>query len=138
MVLRVVHPLLVAHERSIFMAKDETKRLKPEVIDKDKKALIAAHTFPEYSPWNEDYKLDKVDAKKLAMELAQADEVKAKVAYETARDTANGKEWVFHNAILGIKEQVIGQYGHNSDEYQALGLKKKSEFKKPGGRKPKE
>ena len=33
--------------------------------------------------------------------------------------------------MLGVKEQVIAQYGKNSDQVQALGLKKKSEYKAP-------
>lgn len=41
-------------------------------------------------------------------------------------------EWEFHNAILVAKEQVIGQYGIDSNEAQAVGIKKKSERKSPG------
>jgi hypothetical protein len=33
--------------------------------------------------------------------------------------------------MLGVKTQVVAQYGDNSDQVQALGLKKKSERKKP-------
>ncbi|MFZ5908636.1 MAG: hypothetical protein ACOYYU_01315 [Chloroflexota bacterium] len=36
------------------------------------------------------------------------------------------------NMLLGVKEQVIAQYGKNSDQVQALGLKKKAEYKTPG------
>jgi hypothetical protein len=34
--------------------------------------------------------------------------------------------------LLGVKEQVIAQYGKSSDQVQALGLKKKAEYKAPG------
>jgi len=37
----------------------------------------------------------------------------------------------FHDTILGVKDQVIAQYGPNSDEVASLGLKKKSERKAP-------
>ncbi len=40
-------------------------------------------------------------------------------------------EWRFHEVMLGAKDQVIAQYGVNSDQVQALGLKKKSERKRP-------
>jgi len=53
----------------------------------------------------------------------------------SARNAATAAEWEFHNFILGVKEQVIAQYGKSSDELQALGLKKKSEYKAPGARK---
>ncbi|MFZ5821366.1 MAG: hypothetical protein ACOYYJ_15835 [Chloroflexota bacterium] len=36
------------------------------------------------------------------------------------------------NMLLGVKDQVIAQYGKNSDQVQALGLKKKAEYKAPG------
>jgi hypothetical protein len=39
--------------------------------------------------------------------------------------------------MLGVKEQVIAQFGKNSDQLQALGLKKKSEYKAPAARKAK-
>jgi hypothetical protein len=47
-------------------------------------------------------------------------------------DNATAAEWVLHNAILGAKSQVEAQYGKDSNKYQSLGLKKKSEYKKPG------
>ncbi len=33
--------------------------------------------------------------------------------------------------MLGVKEQVIAQFGKSSDQVQALGLKKKTEYKAP-------
>jgi len=48
-----------------------------------------------------------------------------------ARDAATAAEWDFHNTMLAVKEQVIAQFGKNSDQVQALGLKKKSEYKAP-------
>lgn len=48
-----------------------------------------------------------------------------------SQDAAAAAEWCFHEAMLGAKEQVIAQYGKSSDQLQALGLKKKVEYKKP-------
>lgn len=50
---------------------------------------------------------------------------------KTARDTATTAERAFHNAMLVVKKQVSAQYGEDSDEVQAVGLKKKSEYKRP-------
>jgi hypothetical protein len=41
----------------------------------------------------------------------------------------------FHNAILGAKDQVKAQFGKDSNELQALGLKKASEYKRPSPKK---
>jgi hypothetical protein len=70
-------------------------------------------------------------AKLTALKIAQDAEVNAQNALDTARDAANAAEWDFHNALLGAKDQVIAQYGKDSDQIQALGLKKKSERKTP-------
>jgi hypothetical protein len=52
-------------------------------------------------------------------------------AADAKRAAANAAEWEFHNAILGAKTQVTAQFGDDSDELAALGLKKKSEYKSP-------
>ena len=65
------------------------------------------------------------------LEAAQLAEAQAKAAYDAARDNAVKAEWDFHNLILGVKDQVASQFGRDSNEYQALGLKKKSERKAP-------
>jgi hypothetical protein len=39
--------------------------------------------------------------------------------------------WNLHNTMLAVKEQVIAQLGKRSNQVQALGLKKKTEYKKP-------
>jgi len=51
--------------------------------------------------------------------------------YRAATDTARLAEWEFHNAVLAMKEFVRGQYGSDSNEAQAVGLKKKSDRKRP-------
>ena len=68
------------------------------------------------------------------MEAARAAEIIAQNALNTARDAAIRAERSFHNAILGAKDQVIAQYGADSDAVQSLGLKKKSDRKRPGRR----
>jgi hypothetical protein len=65
------------------------------------------------------------------MQGQQSAETQAEAAYKAARDNAVAAEWAFHNAVLGAKEQVIAQFGKDSNEVQAIGLKKKSERKSP-------
>jgi hypothetical protein len=43
--------------------------------------------------------------------------------------------WDFHYAVLEAKSQVKAQFGADSNELQAVGLKKKSEYKSPKARK---
>ncbi len=59
----------------------------------------------------------------------------AQIALDTARDNAAQAEWDYYNKALRLAEMVVGQFGSDSNEAQAIGRKKKSERKKPAPRK---
>ena len=111
------------------MAKDETKRISPQVISDDVDSLAALRGVEKYDPRDANYTVAKLDALKTSMQAAQEVETRADAASRAARDSANAAEWEFHNAILRAKDFVIGQFGKNSDAVQAIGLKKKSEYR---------
>src|ERR1035437_799675 len=116
------------------MAKDETRRLTPSVLQADTDGFAALKDLSDYAPAKQDYTVAKVKAVSDAMAAAQEAEAQADAAAAAARDGATKAEWTFHNAMLGVKDQVRAQYGQDSDELQGIGLKKKSE-KARGGRK---
>jgi hypothetical protein len=113
------------------MAKNQNKRLTPSLIQSDLDSYTAWQGMTTYTPANTAYAKTAVTAKQTAMKAAQDAETAVQVALATARDAAAAAEWDFHNTMLGVKEQVIAQFGKNSDQVQALGLKKKSEYKTP-------
>jgi hypothetical protein len=86
-----------------------------------------------YVPANAAYAKTAITAKLTAMKATQDAEVAAQNALAAARDAAAAAaaEWEFHNMMLSVKDQIIAQFGDNSDQVQALGLKKKSERKAP-------
>ena len=114
------------------MAKNQNVRLKPVQLQADLDALTALNGFAVYTPANTAYAKTAVTAKYTALKSAQDAELAAQVALATARDAATAAEWEFHNTMLAVKEQVIAQFGKSSDQVQALGLKKKTEYKAPG------
>ena len=116
----------------------EPRRIDPDILAEDLKAFNNAQVIAGYAPANPLYTLANGDKVKTALTLEQANEDVAKQAYQAARDNAVAAEWAFHEYMLGVKSQVEAQFGVNSNEYQSLGLKKKSEYKKPTGRKPKQ
>ena len=119
------------------MAKDQTKRLKPAVIKADKDMVAALGTLaPVYAPANTAYTLANLQAGLAAMTTAQNTEVQKQGELDAARDAANTNEWAFHNKVLEAKKQVAAQYGSDSDQLQAIGLKKKSEYRKPARKAP--
>jgi hypothetical protein len=119
------------------MAKDETKRNSPAILKADKNGFTNLEGMIDYKPANEAYTYEKVKAAYDLILSKQALEVKATEAMNVARDIANSAEWAFHYMMLGIKKQVAAKYGENSSQLESLGLKKKTYYKKPSGRKPK-
>jgi hypothetical protein len=111
------------------------RRLSKKEKQKDLDASDALETFEDYEPKNPAYSIANVKAKKTAMQAQQTSEVQAKVKAESEKDDAIDLEWEFHEMIQGVDTQAIAQYGEDSNQIQALGLKKKSDYKKRGGRK---
>lgn len=111
------------------MAKDETKRMMPSVIQADKDSFAALGANAEYAPANPAYTVLAIGTAQTEMNTAQQLDSQAVAAAAAARDNAVAKEWNFHNLMLGAKDQVIAQFGRDSNEAQAIGLKKKSEYK---------
>ncbi len=113
------------------MAKNQNKRISPAQLQADMEAFTALHGIENYTPANTAYTLEAVEGKMEAMKGAQDEEFAIQNALATARDASTAAEWEFHNFMLSVKEQIIAQFGKNSDQVQALGLKKKSEYKAP-------
>lgn len=111
------------------MANNESRRLKPSIIQSDVESLQAAKILDGYKPANTDFELNKVQTAYDEMIAAREIEMQKNAAAEEARDMAAAKEWAYHNIVLGMKNQVIAQYGDDSAEVQSLGLKRKSEYK---------
>jgi hypothetical protein len=113
------------------MARNEEKRLKPAAIEADESGFAALQAMALYEPANQAYSLPTIGSAHTLMQSAWTEEAQAEAALATARDNAVAREWAFHNLMLGVKDQVMAQFGRDSNEVQALGLKKASERKAP-------
>jgi hypothetical protein len=118
------------------MAKSDAKRIDSKVLKNDEAALDALKAIPTYTPMKPELSTATVGTLAETLQTLHTAETQAEAAFNAARDNAVAAEWAFHEAILGVKDQVASQFGRNSNEYQALGLKKKME-RKPPVRKPK-
>jgi hypothetical protein len=116
------------------MAKNQTKRIRPAILQADRDALAAIAGITGYTPANTDYTLTKLQNAGGAMDDAQETETQKSGEADAARDDAGAAEWNFHNSILGAKAQVKAQFGDDSNEWQSLGQTKKSEFAKPSAK----
>lgn len=112
------------------MAKNETKRLSPAKINFNKNAIANLKQIRDFKPGKPDYSTGNGEAfLELMTEMQKLASV-AEKSLMTARDNVNEAEWKLHNYVLGLKAQIISQYGEDSNELQSLGWKKKSEYKK--------
>jgi hypothetical protein len=117
------------------MARDETKRINPSIIESDKESFAGLKTIAGYTPVNQAYTVQAISAAETAMLAAQQAETQAEAALATARDNAVAAEWSYHNLTLGSKDQVVAQFGPNSNEVQAVKLKKTSEYRQRSSKK---
>jgi hypothetical protein len=113
------------------MARNQSKRLPPVKLEADESGFAALQAISSYTPINPAYSLDAVKAAHVELENLRRAEAQAQAVMAAARDGAVAKEWEFHNLMLGVKEQIIAQFGKDSNEVQAIGLKRKSEYKQP-------
>lgn len=117
------------------MARDETRKLSRSLLQKDKDALAALSAVAGYTTVDKNATVANGLVAETDMTKKQDDVAKDTAALKNAKDDARAAEWAFHNFMLGTKTQVAAQFGNDSNEYQSLGLKKKSEKKKPTSKK---
>jgi hypothetical protein len=114
---------------------DTTRRLRPQLISQNIDSLHGLQTIKGYKTNRVDASLERIQQTYQAMLTQQQSETEKLTAYRAAADAARLAEWEFHNAVLAMKEVVRGQYGSDSDEAQAVGLKKKSDRKRRSSKK---
>ncbi|HEY0404667.1 MAG TPA: hypothetical protein VGC89_03000 [Pyrinomonadaceae bacterium] len=115
------------------MAKDQSKRIRPAVLREDRDSLAAVKKISAYAPHDPALSTAALTALAANVDAAQEEEAQTEAAAAAARDRATALEWEFHNAIVGMRDQVTGQFRRESDEAQSVGRKKPSERKNSGG-----
>jgi Asp-tRNA(Asn)/Glu-tRNA(Gln) amidotransferase A subunit family amidase len=113
------------------MAKNETRPVNPSQLSANEDTFAALQTIEGYAPNNPAYTLAAITTAHNTLITSQQAAVQAEAAAATARDEAVAEAWRFHNTILAVKDQVRAQFGKDSAQVQALGLKRKSEYKSP-------
>jgi hypothetical protein len=113
------------------MAKNQTIRIRPAVLLADRESLAGLQAVSGYAPSNPSLSTSALNTLKTELDAAQAAEANADALAAAARDDATAKEWAFHNAVIGMRDQVMAQFGRDSNEAQSVGRKKGSERKPP-------
>ena len=113
----------------------ETRRLQPGITTRNKQSLAKIKPLKGYKPAKDEFSAEELVAADKEVDDAREAEAQANQDAKAARNRAVAAEWALHNKMLGAKNQVVAIFGEDSDEVQAVGLKKKSEWKRSGGRK---
>lgn len=116
------------------MAVNQHKRLPQATIETDRASLLALKKLSDYAPANAAIRIEAVSTLESQLRQAEEAEILASKALDAARDARVAAGWDLHNAMLSVKAAVIGQYGANSDAVQSLGLKKKTDYRRPARR----
>lgn len=107
------------------------RRLTPAVINQDVDSHNGFKTIDGYSTKRSNATPEAIQQAYQFMLAQQQIETERLALYRAASDAARLAEWEFHNAVLAMKEVVKGQFGSDSNEAQSVGLKKKSDRKRP-------
>lgn len=110
---------------------DTNRRLRPQTISQDVDSFNGLKTVTSYSTQRSDATPETLQQAYQNMLTQQQAETEKLALYRAASDAARLAEWEFHNAVLAMKEVVKGQFGSDSNEAQSVGLKKKSDRKRP-------
>ncbi len=100
-------------------------------LESDRASLLALKDLQDYNAVNPAYSAESLVALEAALARAAAATLRARKALMAARAAEIAAARDFHAAMLGAKSAVIAQYGSDSPAVQAIGLKKKSERKRP-------
>ena len=92
--------------------------------------------MPDINPTNPEISVAALQSLLDGMLAAQSEQHAAAIALKGKCDAADAAERIFHDAIQQIKAGVIAQYGKDSDQVAAIGLKKRSHYKRRSPKSP--
>jgi len=119
------------------MAK-KRRKLTPKELQEDLDAYAGLQGLTDYAPQKDAYSLNAGRTILETRQASETDHIQKIAAEEASRDKKVEDQWAFRDWIRNMRIQVKAQYGEDSDEVVAVGLKKKSEYKSPKPKKPTE
>lgn len=113
------------------MALNRSYLLSPATIDDDRAVLRALQDIAGYAPHNPEHTVAALIQSDDILQQAEIEAERARLAFDAARERLLAASWTFHNNVGGAKTEVTAQFGADSQIMHAIGLKKKSERKRP-------
>ncbi len=110
---------------------NSNRKITPQLLQQDIDALNGLGSIRTYATSRPEATPEALQSAYQALQLRRQAEKECLALYQASVDAARTAEWEFHDAILAMKEVVRGQFGSDSNEARAIGLKKKSDRKRP-------
>ncbi len=107
-------------------------RLASSKVQADERAAQALNDLPTYTSVNPALSADMVADILKDVRDKRKREQSARQVLNVAYDELVEAEWLLHDTMQGVKQQATAQYGANSSEIEALGVKRKVDRKKRG------
>ena|ERR1043165_3177209 len=113
------------------MTQNHTRTLRPSIVTTDRDSVAAVQGITTYAPANSDYATASLVAAMAEYDAKAAASAQADAAAKAARDDAVAAAHRLHNKVVGMRDSVGAQFGKDSNEFQAVGRKKVTEYKRP-------
>lgn len=113
------------------MAARTPYRLAFDKIVADRAIIQAVATLPDYSPQNQALNVDTLRQLEASLTAAQQAEDALLREATAAREQVKQAAWDLHEAVRAVKLSVEAQYGSDSPALHAVGLKRRSEYRRP-------
>lgn len=112
------------------MALKQNIPLKPSILAADRDSVAALQNITDYAPANPDYSRQSLLDAQAEMDDKMAKMAQAEANFKAARDEAVASSHRYHDKVVGMRDSVGAQYGKNSNQFQSVGRKKPTEYKK--------
>ena len=114
----------------------EKRRLSPNKLAELKASFAGLKSIAGYAPVKTEYSVASIQPVETAIDNLTTQEAQLAAQLADVRDQLADKGAQFTEKMKGAGQQVIGQFGDDSAELQALGRKRSSERKPPKPRAP--
>ena len=111
-------------------------RVAPQILTADRSTLLALQGLNGYQPINALYSVATLQQHEVNLTQAHQAVLRAQEALDQARAIEIGLAHIFHDAVLGAKNQVIAIFGPDALAVELIGLTRKSDHKRPVRQKP--
>lgn len=113
------------------MSRIRKRRVSADRLAADREALRNLKKLADYAPRNPAYSVEALLALEARLIQCEEAEAEGELALDRMRDETTGAGNDLREAMGGARQEMRAQYGENSVNLHAVGLKTRDEYKRP-------